>query len=104
MGSHLGQLTTATHSERGNYTTLSFVGKGGSPYLEGHDEMSEMKFCFQIQLDSDILHAYRVIFKKINGNSNVNKNICEQLSLSSSTIFVLLTEILSAVHLNLKIR
>lgn len=83
---------------------FSFLRKRRIPYLEGHDEMSEMKFCFQIQLDSDILHAYRIFLKKTKGNSKVNKNICEQLSLFSSTIFMLLIEILSAVHLNLKIR
>ena len=83
---------------------LSFLKKRGIPYLEGHDEMSEMKFCFQIQLDSDILHTYRIFFEKTKGNSKVNKNICEQLSLFSSTIFMLLIEILSAVHLYLKLR
>lgn len=83
---------------------FSFLRKRRIPYLEGHDEMSEMKFCFQIQLDSDILHAYRIFLKKTKGNGKVNKNICEQLSLFSSTIFMLLIEILSAVHLNLKIR
>lgn len=26
-------------------------------HLEGHDEMSEVKLCFQIKLDGDILHT-----------------------------------------------
>lgn len=37
--------------------SLHLSETAGIPYLESHDEMREVEFCFQVQLDSYVLHT-----------------------------------------------